>query len=120
MEFTELARIYEEEYMEDMHLLGVRPPTILTRVSEYVPEVISFIEGIMKNGFAYESKKSVYFDTERFSKVGLASIAWCGVTCLVWCVFFCLLFGLFRRLSCSFSRASMRERESVCVFLAVK
>ncbi len=37
--FRELAAQYEEEYMNDMARLGVSPPDVLTRVTEYIPEV---------------------------------------------------------------------------------
>lgn len=43
-------------------------PNVLTRVSEYVPEIIKFIQGIIDNGFAYESNGSVYFDVGGFDK----------------------------------------------------
>ena len=41
---------------------------MLTRVSEYVPEIISFIQKIVANGLAYESNGSVYFDVGGFDK----------------------------------------------------
>lgn len=43
-------------------------PNVVTRVSEYIPEIITFIEQVMKHGFAYESNGSVYFDVEEFDK----------------------------------------------------
>lgn len=51
-----------------MSRLKVRDPDTVTRVTEYVPEIVSFVEGIVRNGFAYESEGSVYFDTEAFDK----------------------------------------------------
>jgi len=35
----------------------------LPHPSQYVPEIITFIQRIIANGFAYESNGSVYFDT---------------------------------------------------------
>lgn len=66
--FQTLATKYEKMFTKDMNDLNVLPPTLLTRVSEYVPEVVEFIQGIMKNGYAYEADQSVYFDVNEFSK----------------------------------------------------
>lgn len=41
-------------------------PDVIVRVSEYVPEIILFIEKIIENGYAYESEGSVYFDVLKF------------------------------------------------------
>ena len=48
--------------------LKILPATVVTRVSEYVPEIIDFIKKIIENGYAYESNGSVYFDTIKFDK----------------------------------------------------
>lgn len=48
--------------MDDMKRLNVALPDVITRVSEYMPEIIDFIKGIINNGFAYEANGSVYFD----------------------------------------------------------
>ncbi|KAJ7646724.1 tRNA synthetases class I (C) catalytic domain-containing protein [Roridomyces roridus] len=63
-----LAAYWEGQFFSDMARLKVRDPDTVTRVTEYVPEIVSFVEGIVKNGFAYESEGSVYFDTEAFDK----------------------------------------------------
>jgi cysteinyl-tRNA synthetase len=68
--FEELARGQEKSFLADMESLGVLPPDVMTRVSEYVPEIVTFISGIIKNGFAYESGGSVYFSTTAYKASG--------------------------------------------------
>lgn len=51
-----------------MRRLRVRDPDTLTRVTEYVPEIVSFVDGIVRNGYGYEVEGSVYFDTRAFDK----------------------------------------------------
>ena len=65
--FAALARHFEAEFHQDMASLGVEPPDVLTRVSEYVPEIVQFIQQIIDKRFAYESNGSVYFDTAAFN-----------------------------------------------------
>ncbi|XP_054163692.1 cysteine--tRNA ligase, cytoplasmic-like [Oppia nitens] len=65
--FQSLSRKFEDEYNEDMKALNILAPDAITRVSEFIPEIIEYIEVIIKNGFAYESNGSVYFDTNKFN-----------------------------------------------------
>ena len=64
--YLTLAHQFEEEFMEDMRLLGVARPDVLTRVSEYVDKVILYIQMIINKKYAYESNGSVYFDVKAF------------------------------------------------------
>ncbi|KAJ8914589.1 hypothetical protein NQ315_017294 [Exocentrus adspersus] len=66
--FSSLPRHWEEEFHKDMDSLNVLRPNVLTRVSEYMPEIISYIEKIIENGFGYEANGSVYFDVAAFDK----------------------------------------------------
>lgn len=66
--FRDLAAYWEADFMEDMRSLNVMPADYLTRVSEYVPEIIAYVEKIIENGFAYVSEGSVYFDVAAFEK----------------------------------------------------
>ena len=65
--FTQLTARYEADFFDDMASLNVLPPSAITRVSDYVPEIISYIEKIGENGFCYEANGSVYFDTVAFN-----------------------------------------------------
>jgi len=68
--FLELTAHFEKEFFDDMAALNVLPPDAVTRVSDYVPEVVAYIEKIMANGYCYESNGSVYFDTAAFRASG--------------------------------------------------
>ncbi|MGH0118833.1 UNVERIFIED_CONTAM: hypothetical protein FKN15_056220 [Acipenser sinensis] len=64
--FSILPKYWEGEYHQDMEALNVLPPDVLTRVSEYVPEIVAFVKKVVENGYGYVSNGSVYFDTAQF------------------------------------------------------
>uniref|UniRef100_A0A8C3YPA6 Cysteine--tRNA ligase, cytoplasmic n=1 Tax=Catagonus wagneri TaxID=51154 RepID=A0A8C3YPA6_9CETA len=65
--FSQLPKFWEAEFHRDMEALNVLPPDVLTRVSEYVPEIVDFVQKIVDNGYGYVSNGSVYFDTVKFA-----------------------------------------------------
>jgi cysteinyl-tRNA synthetase len=67
-DFTQFARFWEDDFFKDMKSLNILYPQNITRVSEYVPEIIEFIQVLIDKNYAYESNGSVYFDIEQFSK----------------------------------------------------
>uniref|UniRef100_A0A2K5R1R4 Probable cysteine--tRNA ligase, mitochondrial n=1 Tax=Cebus imitator TaxID=2715852 RepID=A0A2K5R1R4_CEBIM len=73
-----LASLYEEDFKQDMAALKVLPPTVYLRVTENIPQIVSFVEGIIAGGHAYSTAKgNVYFDLKsRGDKYGkLVSVA---------------------------------------------
>ena len=64
--FAKLPKYWEEEFHRDMEALNVLPADCLTRVSEYMPECVAYIEKIIERGYAYESNGSVYFNVGAF------------------------------------------------------
>ncbi|KAM0449756.1 hypothetical protein ACHAO4_007422 [Trichoderma viride] len=69
--YLELTQKFERRFFEDMNALNVLPPDQLTRVTEYVPQIVRFVEKIVANGFGYACPDgSVYFDIDSFEKAG--------------------------------------------------
>lgn len=68
--FTDLAKKFEAEFVQDMQALGVLLPDLTTRVSEYVPEIVDYIEDLQRKGIAYETPSSVYFSVQDFEAQG--------------------------------------------------
>jgi cysteinyl-tRNA synthetase len=64
----ELSSRFEQEYHKDMQDLGVLLPSCLTRVTEYIPEIVDYIQRIVEKGLAYESNGSVYFHVQAFEQ----------------------------------------------------
>jgi cysteinyl-tRNA synthetase len=68
--FTRLTQKYEGRFNEDMRSLNVLDPDVVTRVTEYGDQIVTFVEKIVDNGFAYSTTDgSVYFDIDGFEKV---------------------------------------------------
>lgn len=64
--FRDFAGYWETEFFNDMRALNVLEPDVLTRVSEYVDDIVEYVAKIIDNGYAYESEGSVYFHTQAF------------------------------------------------------
>lgn len=70
IDFFEFARFWERDFFELYEILGMDPPDVVTRITEFIPEVVQYIQKIIENGYGYESNGSVYFDVESFLKSG--------------------------------------------------
>lgn len=66
--FETLPKKFEEKYNQDMEALNVLKPDAVTRVTQYVPEIVSYIQVIIEKKYAYVSNGSVYFDVKAFSE----------------------------------------------------
>ncbi len=68
LEPMEIAQLYTNRYHEDMAQMNVLRPSIEPQASGHIPEQIKYVENILKNGFAYQSNGSVYFDIQKYAE----------------------------------------------------
>ena len=64
--WTKLTSRFEQRFTEDMRALDCLDADEVTRVTEYGPQIVKFVERIEKNKFAYETEGNVYFDITAF------------------------------------------------------
>ncbi|SEG77910.1 cysteine--tRNA ligase [Paenibacillus sp. UNC499MF] len=69
----ELADRFIAAYMEDMKTLRIEPATIHPRVTDNMEIIITFINSLVQQGFAYENGGDVYYRTSRFKEYGKLS-----------------------------------------------
>ncbi len=65
-----VARIYAHSFHEDMHALNVDWPDFEPTATQHIPNMISFIEGLIKNSSAYQIESDVYFSVSSFKNYG--------------------------------------------------
>ncbi len=62
----ELAEQNIEDYHRQLNQMNVLPAHVYPRVTEVVPQIISFIQGLIDKGFAYASGGDVYYKVREF------------------------------------------------------
>ena len=60
-------------YLEDMAALGSLEPNLMPRATDYIPQMISYIELLIKRGFAYPAEGHVLFSVSNYKNYGRLS-----------------------------------------------
>ncbi len=69
----EIAKYYSDIFFKDMKRLNIDEPEIIAKATEHIPEMLKFVEGLVKNGYAYETSKGIYFDISKLDKYPVLS-----------------------------------------------
>lgn len=70
---TDITQKYYKKFMEDAALLGIAKPDIQPFATDYVDEMIDYIQQLITNGTAYEINGNVVFDVSKFNNYGCLS-----------------------------------------------
>jgi len=72
--FQTLTKEYEAKFWSDLEKLNILPPTKITRATQYIDKIASFIAELLRKDFAYKtSDGSVYFSIAKFKNYGQLS-----------------------------------------------
>lgn len=66
----EIADFYSEDFFRMLELLNIRKPEIITKATDYIPQMIELIEVLEKKGFTYKTADGIYFDSRLLPDYG--------------------------------------------------
>ena len=69
----EIAEYYTNIFMSDLNKLNIDLPEHITKATEYIDQMISFVKRLEEKGFTYIIDDGVYFDVSKFSEYGQLS-----------------------------------------------
>lgn len=69
----QLAEKYISAFMEDTKALNVKQATKNPRATEFIPDIVEFVQKLIDNGYAYEAQGDVYYRARKFENYGQLS-----------------------------------------------
>lgn len=69
----EIAKFYTDAFLKDMDRLNIQRPEIITKATDNIEQMIEYVQEIIKNGYAYETSKGIYFDISKLDKYPVLS-----------------------------------------------
>ena len=69
----EIAKYYTDVFFGDLQLLNIDVPEHITKATEYIPQMIKFIQKLEAKGYTYIIDDGVYFDVSKFAGYGQLS-----------------------------------------------
>ena len=66
----EIAKEYTDAFMKDIKALNIDTPEHIAKATEHIREMEMYVNDIVKNGYAYETSRGVYFDTSKLPNYG--------------------------------------------------
>lgn len=69
----EIATTYMNMFLNDLQRLNVDMPEMICRATDYIPEMLEFVKGLVERGYGYETSTAIYFDVSKLDKYGVLS-----------------------------------------------
>jgi cysteinyl-tRNA synthetase len=71
--WSDLAREFENVYIDDMKALGNDSVTKYARATDYIHEIVGQVKVLMDKGFAYQISDGIYYEVAKFAGYGKLS-----------------------------------------------
>lgn len=71
--YDQFASHYANAFLADAKALGLKPPHHQPKATEFMTEIISLIQQLIEQGYAYAVEGDVYFDTSKLPEYGQLS-----------------------------------------------
>ena len=69
----EIAEHYTKLFFNDLNDLNIEIPEVICKATEYIPEMLEYVEELVEKGYAYETSTAIYFDISKLDKYPILS-----------------------------------------------
>lgn len=69
----EIADYYTKLFFEDLKSLNIETPEIVCKATDHIPDMLKYVETLMKKGYAYETSTAIYFDISKLDRYPVLS-----------------------------------------------
>ena len=69
----EIAEYYTKVFFEDLEKLNIERPEYTPKATDYINQMIDFVQHLVEKGYGYEISDGIYFDISKFEDYGKLS-----------------------------------------------
>ena len=64
----DIAKFYEQKFFADYDALHCTRPTVISRATAHIPQMINLVKTLEEKGYAYRTSDGIYYDTSKFPR----------------------------------------------------
>ena len=64
----DIAKFYEEKFFADYDALHCTLPTVISRATAHIAEMIALVKTLEEKGYTYRTRDGIYYDTSKFPR----------------------------------------------------
>lgn len=69
----EIAKYYTELFFKDLEELNIETPEIVCKATDHIKDMLSYVQKLVENSYAYETSTAIYFDISKLDKYPILS-----------------------------------------------